>query len=269
MNAPKIIFFDIDRTLRREETGYLPVSALQAIHQLRQKGIHTAIATGRSPVMLPADVKALFASGTMDILVSLNGQFNLQYLNPQKTHVISGHPLPQSAISKTIALFKERKWQYGFMTPKDVAISAETPLIKQILADSKGYIIDAAHYRNRTIYQMMLFITPAQDMALQAQGFFSKDLQNICWHPHCSNLITRNGAKARGIKDVCAALNIDLKDTMAFGDGYNDVEMFKTVATGVAMGDAREPLKAIASYITGTLEEDGIANALKQLKLID
>ena len=45
---------------------------------------------------------------------------------------------------------------------------------------------------------------------------------------------------------------------MAFGDGLNDVEMFTAVGAGIAMGDACEALKAVATHVTGTLEEDGI-----------
>ena len=55
---------------------------------------------------------------------------------------------------------------------------------------------------------------------------------------------------------------------MAFGDGLNDVEMFKTVGYGVAMGDAVPELRALAQYQTGTVEEDGIYNALQHLGII-
>ena len=74
--------------------------------------------------------------------------------------------------------------------------------------------------------------------------------------------------KARGIRSVCAALGVPLAETMAFGDGLNDVEMFKTVGFGVAMGDAVPELRAVAQMQTGTVEEDGIYNALKKLEII-
>ena len=74
--------------------------------------------------------------------------------------------------------------------------------------------------------------------------------------------------KARGIKRVCEALGVPLDETMAFGDGLNDVEMFKTVGYGVAMGDAVPELQALAQYQTGTVEEDGIYNALQHLGII-
>ena len=55
---------------------------------------------------------------------------------------------------------------------------------------------------------------------------------------------------------------------MAFGDGLNDVEMFAAVGCAVAMGDACAELKAVATHVTGTLEEDGIARALVDLGVL-
>ena len=43
----KIVFFDIDDTLRNVETGYVPASITRVFSQLREKGIYTAIASGR------------------------------------------------------------------------------------------------------------------------------------------------------------------------------------------------------------------------------
>ena len=48
----------------------------------------------------------------------------------------------------------------------------------------------------------------------------------------------------------------------------NDVEMFAAVGCAVAMGDACEALKAVATHVTGTLEEDGIARALVDLGVL-
>ena len=50
---------------------------------------------------------------------------------------------------------------------------------------------------------------------------------------------------------------------MAFGDGGNDIPMLKHVATGIAMGNAEPHVKAVADYVTSSVEEDGISQALK------
>lgn len=47
-------------------------------------------------------------------------------------------------------------------------------------------------------------------------------------------------------------------ESLAFGDGNNDIEMLQAVETGVAMGNASEDLKAVADFICKDVTEDGI-----------
>ena len=56
---------------------------------------------------------------------------------------------------------------------------------------------------------------------------------------------------------------------MAFGDGGNDVSMLRYAGIGVAMGNANDDVKAHADYVTTSIDEDGVANALKHFGLID
>jgi HAD superfamily hydrolase (TIGR01484 family) len=59
-------------------------------------------------------------------------------------------------------------------------------------------------------------------------------------------------------------LNIDKKDSFAFGDGENDIEMLKLVGHGIAMGNAAEHIKEIADEVTETVLNDGIAKSFKK-----
>ena len=115
---------------------------------------------------------------------------------------------------------------------------------------------------------MNIFITAEEEAEFIASGILERGYQMIRWHPLAIDLLHADGSKARGIRAVCQKLGIDLADTMAFGDELNDLEMFKTVGFGVAMGDGREELKALAKYITAPLEQHGIYNALVHLGII-
>lgn len=80
--------------------------------------------------------------------------------------------------------------------------------------------------------------------------------------------ITAGGAsKGQALAALCAHLGIDIKDTMAFGDRDNDMDMLAMVGTGVAMGNAVPELKAVADYVTLTCDRDGIAHALERFVL--
>ena len=74
--------------------------------------------------------------------------------------------------------------------------------------------------------------------------------------------------KSYGMQKMLDFLHVDRKDTIAFGDGYNDLEMLQFVENGVAMGNAVDDLKAVADYVTDSVDQDGIYKAMKELGLI-
>lgn len=59
--------------------------------------------------------------------------------------------------------------------------------------------------------------------------------------------------------------DLNLKESIAFGDNYNDVEMIKGVGMGVAVGNARKEVLEVANIVTQSGKEDGVANSLKEL----
>ena len=54
---------------------------------------------------------------------------------------------------------------------------------------------------------------------------------------------------------------------MAIGDGLNDREMFEAVGMPVAMAHAPEDMRSRAKHVTGTLEEDGVSQAIERFVL--
>ena len=61
---------------------------------------------------------------------------------------------------------------------------------------------------------------------------------------------------------------LKLEDTMAFGDGGNDISMLRHAAIGVAMGNASDEVKAAANYVTASVDDDGIKKALEHFNII-
>ena len=73
--------------------------------------------------------------------------------------------------------------------------------------------------------------------------------------------------KGNGLRILAERLGIEMSETMAFGDGGNDMTLIDAAGMGVAMGNGIDDLKAIASYVTLTNNEDGVADAIEKFVL--
>lgn len=72
-------------------------------------------------------------------------------------------------------------------------------------------------------------------------------------------------SKASALDVVRARLGVPQAQTLAVGDGSNDLEMFGWAARAVAMGQAREDVRAAADEVTASIEDDGLALVLEPL----
>ncbi|MGJ8739042.1 HAD family hydrolase, partial [Zobellia laminariae] len=55
-----------------------------------------------------------------------------------------------------------------------------------------------------------------------------------------------------------------LEHVISFGDNYNDIEMLQHSGHGVAVGNAREEVKAVAHAVTLSNTENGVADYIKK-----
>lgn len=72
--------------------------------------------------------------------------------------------------------------------------------------------------------------------------------------------------KARGLRQI--HYGITEQEIIAFGDAENDLDMIEFAGIGVAMGNAKDEVKAVADYVTTDVDENGIWNACKYFGLI-
>ena len=72
----------------------------------------------------------------------------------------------------------------------------------------------------------------------------------------------RNSDKGEALKIICELNNIDVKESIAIGDGENDIPMFKVSGLSIAMGNAMENVKKVSDFITDSNEQDGVAKAI-------
>ncbi|MCA0297172.1 MAG: HAD-IIB family hydrolase [Actinobacteria bacterium] len=70
--------------------------------------------------------------------------------------------------------------------------------------------------------------------------------------------------KATGVARLCALLEVDAAQVLAAGDANNDVALLAWAGLGVAMGNAVDAALAVADWVTGRNDEDGLAVAIER-----
>ena len=111
-----------------------------------------------------------------------------------------------------------------------------------------------------------------QDMQLRARAFreLAKAFPDMLATSSIENNIEINiweANKGYAFTRLCGLLGIDTAETVAFGDGGNDVTLLEAAGTGVAMANACEEAKAAADAVTLSNSEDGIAEYLEKYVL--
>lgn len=254
----KIVFFDIDGTLLDHDKN-LPLSTKRALKELKNNGVFVAIATGRAPFMF----ESLRSELGIDSFVSFNGQYVVF-----ENQVIYQNPLDTDEIERFLKETRKKDHPLVFMTEKTMKATVEH---HSYIEESLGTLKfphpepDPHFYENRNIYQSLLFCEEEKEQ------YYRKEYPSfsfVRWHPYSVDVLPFGGSKAEGIKKMIERLDFELKDVYAFGDGLNDIEMLKAVGTGVAMGNGAPEAKENANLITSDVDNNGIWNGLKELKLI-
>jgi len=256
----KIVFFDIDDTLRNSKTGFIPTSIPTVFQQLRDKGILTGIATGRGIFGVVPEIKAL----KPDFFVTLNGA----YIEDKKGNVIYSNKIAKDKVEEYITWTKEVGIDYGLVGSQAAKLSRRTEMISQAIDPIYPDLeVDPDFYQKEDIYQMWTFEEQGDDLVLPES--LASTLRLVRWHEHSSDVVPISGSKAAGVVKVVDQLGLKPENVMVFGDGLNDLELFDYAGISVAMGVSHEKIKEKADYITKTLEEDGIFDALEGFGMVE
>ena len=261
----KAVFFDIDGTLLSHSTHAVPDSTLRALDALREKGILTFLATGRHIPML-RDILPMDQLH-FDGIVSLNGQYCCN-----DAGVIYHCPMPRGDIAALLDYLKEHPHPCILIEEDQMYINFHNDYVQRVQSAIRAQMPplgDPNRGYSESIYQALLYISeedmgklpPMPGIKFSRWRLGSPDLSGADLYP-------ATGGKAVGIARVLEHYGLDKSETMAFGDGENDVDMFGAVGIAVAMGNGCDEAKNAAHYVTGDIDEDGLWNALVHFGVI-
>ena len=254
----KAIFFDIDGTLVSFKTHQIPKSTIKALKQLKQNGIKIFVATGRDK-----DGLDIINSIDFDGYITLNGQYCFIDNN-----VIYENFISQKDLKSLMAYLQKKPFPCGFTEEHDKYYNYRdyrVDEIHEITHNDDQPVKDCSDVDNKQIYQCQCFISLQEEKELLK---LMPDCISARWHPLFCDISPKGGTKQNGIDQFLKYYQINLEDTMAFGDGGNDIEMLKHVNLAIAMKNGNDEVKKIADYITDDVDNDGIFKALSHFKLI-
>jgi len=257
----KAIFFDIDGTLLSHQTKKVPKSTKLALHLLKEKEILTFIATGRHiSEMKDLPIDDLEFEG----YITLNGQ----YCYNQK-ELIYDLPIHQQDINNMINDIDKKPFPCIFVEKELMYINYNDEIVQTVqdaISTPLPDINDLHRGLTQPIYQVIPYgiNEEKENRILELMPHCKKTR----WHPLAIDLIPKNGGKQNGIKQVLKYYHIHQDETMAFGDGHNDIDMFQFCHIGVALGNADDEVKSQADYVTNDIDDDGIYNALKHFHIL-
>ncbi len=255
------IFFDIDGTLVSFKTHAVPQSAIDAITEVRKKGIKVFIATGRS-LMQINNLKGL----TIDGYITLNGG----YCTTGTGELIYKKGISPEDI-KSLIRYQEEQEQFpcSFVCEDEIFVNAINDTVTQV-AEELNYPVpplkDIRKALTKEVFQIVAYFDSKQEKQIMQTAL--PHCHATRWNSRFTDIIAAGNSKQTGIDEIIAYYGIKLSETMAFGDGGNDISMLRHAAQSIAMGNANEDVKQAANYITDSVDENGIWNALKHYHVI-
>lgn len=256
----KAIFFDIDGTLVSFKTHEVPQSAKDAIHEVRLKGVKVFIATGR-PLPFINNLQEVEYDGIMSVTGAccMTADGEIIESKPVSREDIERF-IDEEAVNPMPVLFAGKDKAIGCMIDADRK-SVEDVMTLLSLKVPEEHPIEKA--LDMEVMQVIAFFTAEEEPRMMNEVLTGCDAAR--WHPAFADCISKGTNKATGIDAICRYYGIDLQDTMAVGDGGNDIAMLQHAGMGVAMGNASDEVKAFADYITDSVDDDGVANLLRKM----
>jgi len=254
----KAIFLDIDGTLLYKTEGPFP-GDIEAIEEARQRGHRFFLCTGRALANVPLNLRN--APWVAGIVAGTGTHGMLRGEAPGCWTTVFLHLLPEEVKRIAIETFvSEGRWCALEGVEKILCVNREPP---KILIEEPLYLTRENGYlswgRDFQICKLTAGgpVSPGEEAAL---GQFFQFFQLGHYH----EAVPRGCSKSRGMETVLQALGIPREDSLAIGDGANDVDMIRFAGTGIAMGNAEEALKEAADGVTRSVQEGGVAQAVRE-----
>ena len=270
----KLIALDLDGTLLTTDKR-ITARTRAAIEECEKRGIEIVPATGRAMRAVPAEILELpgvrygiFTNGASVWDIREEKSIAAQYIDWQTAlkaiEILERYPMLYDLYIEgrgiCEAQFLERLEEFGVPPENCRIIRSSRQPVPNLIAYLKEF--------HPPVQKLTLIF---REKAVKAE--VRRELSQIDALSVTSSLpwnleVNAQGAtKGGGLERLRAHLNISREETMAFGDGENDLPMLQAAGLGIAMENGADFLKKQADIITLTNDRDGVAAAIEQYAL--
>lgn len=267
----KAIFFDIDGTLISIKRHIIPESTLEAVRKVREMGVLTFLCTSRARQIM-TNIHGIDCDG----IVYLTGAHCVD----GKGKDIACAPMDPSDMANFIEYVQRKEESLIAYSEKATYFEREhTPEVEYAftIGGLRTDEIPGPHLPFPRMSEEKDKVAAARKLGIiQATGFFKpgdeeREVLSLMPHSHSErwtsefvDVVSNSTSKAHGMDVMAGHHGFTIDETMAIGDGANDISMIRHAGIGVAMGNASDAVKAAADYVTGDVDSDGLAQALEK-----
>ncbi|MGM9902650.1 HAD superfamily hydrolase [Enterococcus sp. 10A9_DIV0425] len=251
-----ITFFDLDGTLLDAKSTITPEVA-EAMQKLKENNILPVIATGRTE----AEIKTIMQNAGITSAVTMNGSF----ISVEGQEVYSVH-FSTEECKKMHDHVQRQGHQLSYYNRENIWCTDHS----QTMIKAYDYIHSDVPPINPYAFQdhpinMLLILSESGD------EYYHENFPEFTFYrngPYSIDTVKKGISKGAGVQRLKENLQLEHVPTFGFGDGPNDFALLEACDHKIAMGNAYDGLKDIATFITKNNTDHGIVHALKHFDLI-
>lgn len=264
----KMIVLDLDDTLLKNDRT-ISERTKSALLASQNAGVKIVLASGRPTFAVKPIAKALEIEKHGGFIVSFNGA---RITDANGENELFSANITKSDLAELFQMSKaEGAFIHTYIGDNIIASEANeyTDVEKQITGMKIIVPKDFLSYVQTDVVKAIVLQSPEKIKSIEEKwkSVIKNRLYMTTSKPFFLEFMNNQADKGKSILRLASTIGIEREEIIAFGDSSNDITMLKATGFGVAMENATDSVKKIASHITASNENDGVALALEKFVL--
>lgn len=257
----KLIALDLDGTILGRDLTVSP-QCKAAIRRAEEAGVRVTIASGR---MLKSTLRYARDLAIRTPIICYQGAMTA---DPVTGEIMWHRPVPLDLAHEVIGMCQAQQVHVNIYVNDELYVDRITREAERyaklsiVEAHAVGDLLGFLRSEPTKIVaigetDVIDSLTNALERTYDSRLYITKSFPTFCEvaHSDCS--------KGQALARLAQSLGIAQEETIAIGDNPNDLDMIEWAGLGVAMGNGAAEVKAVADWVTATVDEDGAARAIE------